>query len=469
MEEAQIGLIGLAVMGANLARNIANNGFKTVVYNRTTQKMTDYIEQFGSENLIGKERIEELVQSIARPRKIIIMVKAGNPVDAVIDQLLPLLDEGDTIIDCGNSNYRDTERRTENLKSKGVHFVGCGVSGGEEGALHGPSIMPGGSTESWEVMKDIWEAVSAEDFNGGPCVTHIGKGGAGHYVKMVHNGIEYAVMQMIAEAYDLLKRVYGQSPDQIAEIFKTYNDGRLSSFLFEIAVPVLTKKEEGINIIDLILDKAGQKGTGKWTAIEALDRGVGLSSISEAVFARVNSSNKQDRVELAPSFPKPEMRPDMKLDEFLMMLEQALYAGMLSCYAQGFELIKLAAEEEGWKINLSEISRIWQGGCIIRAEILKFLTEAYKGSGQDSPKLLELKEIQKAINEAMSAWRQIVSLSIHAGVPTPAMTSGLQYIDASTTERLPANMIQGLRDYFGAHTYERIDKDGTFHTEWNEE
>lgn len=468
MENAEVGLIGLAVMGANLARNISNNGFKTVVYNRTTEKMTQYIEEFGNENLIGKESLEDFVQSIARPRKIIILVKAGDAVDAVINQLIPLVEKGDMIIDCGNTNYRDTIRRTNDLNEKGIHFIGCGVSGGEEGALNGPSIMPGGSPESWEEMKEMWKAIAADDFLGGPCTAHIGEGGAGHYVKMVHNGIEYAVMQMIAEAYDMLKKMYGQTPDEIAKVFKRFNEGRLNSFLFEIAVPVLLKKDGSAHIIDVILDKAGQKGTGKWTAIEALDRGIGLSSISESVFARVNSSYKEDRVHLARSFPKPELQSETTLEEFIQLLEQSLYAGMLSCYAQGFELIKLASTEEGWKVNLSEVSRIWQGGCIIRAEVLQFLTDTYKASGKESPKLLELKEIQKAINGSLPAWRDIICLSVQAGIPTPALTSGLQYIDASTTERLPANMIQGLRDYFGAHTYERTDKEGSFHTDWSE-
>jgi 6-phosphogluconate dehydrogenase len=468
MSKADIGLIGLAVMGANLARNIASRGFNTVVFNRTTEKMTNYIQDFGNDHLFGKETLEEFVESIEAPRKIIIMVKAGAPVDAVINQLIPLLDEGDMIIDCGNSNYRDTIRRSEELNEKGLRFVGCGVSGGEEGALKGPSLMPGGSPESWEYLKPIWEAIAAKDFDGGPCVTHIGEGGAGHYVKMVHNGIEYGIMQMIAEAYDLLKKMYGMSPEEIADVFAEYNKGRLESFLFEIAEPVLRRKDEetGEYLIDIILDKAGQKGTGKWTAIDALDRGVGLSSISEAVFARVNSSFKVQRQVLAPSFPKAELSPSLEKEEFIRFLEEALYAGMLSAYAQGLELIKLAAEEKEWQVNLSEISRIWEGGCIIRAKILKFLTDTYKASGKGNPHLFELPEIQKAINEALPAWRKVVSESVQNAIPTPCLTSALQYVDAATTERLPANMIQGLRDYFGAHTYERIDKEGSFHTEW---
>ena len=469
MTAAQVGLIGLAVMGANMARNISNHGFTTVVYNRSTEKMKAFIQAFGNAQLAGQETLEEFVQALEKPRKIILMVKAGDPVDEVIDQLMPLLDAGDMIIDCGNSNFRDTIRRNTALMRRGIQFVGCGVSGGEEGALHGPSLMPGGSLESWNEMKTIWEAIAAQDFDGGPCVTHIGGGGAGHYVKMVHNGIEYAVMQMIAEAYDLLQRVYGQTPDQVAAVFQRYHEGRLSSFLFEISVPVLTRKDDDGDgfLVDKILDKADQKGTGKWTAMEALDRGVALSSISEAVFARVNSSFKGDRMNLAPAFPKPDIQPRLSLQPFLENLESSLYGGMLSAYVQGFELIHSAARDEGWKVNLAEISRIWQGGCIIRAELLRFLAAAYQGFGQQASHLLELQEIQEVINAVMPPWREVVCLSVEAAVPTPVLTAGLQYLDATTTERLPANLIQGLRDFFGAHTYERIDKEGVFHTEWN--
>ncbi len=337
MTMSKVGLIGLAVMGANLSRNIASRDIPIVVYNRTSEKMNDFIAQFGNEYLSGKETLEDFIQDIEKPRKVIILVKAGAAVDAVIAQLVPLLDKGDTLIDCGNSNYRDTIRRTNELQEKGFHFVGCGVSGGEVGALQGPSIMPGGSPESWESMKKIWQAIAARDFEDGPCVTHVGEGGSGHYVKMVHNGIEYAVMQMISEAYDLLKRMYGLKPNQIADIFTQFQEGRLNSYLFEITPQVLRRKDDESDayLIDVILDKAGQKGTGKWTAIDALDRGVGLSTISEAVFARVNSSYKNSRVARSTDFPKPEMKPEVELDVFVEQLENALYAGMLSSYAQG--------------------------------------------------------------------------------------------------------------------------------------
>lgn len=467
MGKSQIGLIGLAVMGMNLARNISGKGFKTVVYNRTAEKIKSYIAEFGNDHLAGEESLAGFVGSLESPRKIILLVKA-DAVEDVLQELIPLLEKGDMIIDCGNSNYRDTMRRNELMTEKGMHFVGCGISGGEEGALHGPSLMPGGSSESWDALKVILESIAAKDFNGGPCVTHIGSDGAGHYVKMVHNGIEYGVMQMIAEAYDLLKRVYGLNPEQIAEIFESYGKGRLQSYLFEIVLAVLRKKDDLADgfLVDHILDKAEQKGTGKWTTIDALERGVGLSTLSEAVFARINSSYKAERVALAKMYPKPFYKSPFTLEEFNVKLEQALYAGMLGTYAQGFELIKRAAVENHWQVNLSEISRIWQGGCIIRAKVLAFLTDVYKKSGMENPYLLSLEEIKTSINDALPEWRIVISESIMAGIPTPALTSSLQYIDVMTTETLPANLIQGLRDYFGAHQYERIDREGSFHTLW---
>lgn len=467
MEHYEVGLIGLATMGANLARNISGRGVRTVVFNRTAEKTREYIKEFGNDDLVGKEDLKSFVKALEKPRKIIVMVKAGEPVDEVIQLLLPHLEAGDSIIDCGNSNYLDTVRRAKELQEKEIHFVGCGVSGGEEGALNGPSLMPGGSDRSYEMLKPIWMKIAAKDFQGYPCVTHVGEDGAGHYVKMVHNGIEYAVMQIMAEAYDLLRKVYKLSPEKIADIFTKYGKGKLESYLFEIAVPVLRKKdkEKRGHLIDHILDKAGQKGTGKWTAIEGLDRAVGVSSISEAVFARVNSGEKDLRTRLAESYSQTSHKPEMKVKEFIEKLEAALYGSLLSMYAQGFELIKKAAEENNWNIDLSEISRIWQGGCIIRAKMLQFLTEMYK-KAEGRPHLLEVHEIQESINEAFPDWRDIVSLSVQHGVPTPGLTSSLQYVDAMRSDQLPANLIQGLRDYFGAHTYERTDKPGNFHTKW---
>ena len=469
MEKYDIGLIGLATMGANLARNISNKGTPTLVYNRTFEKTKEFIKQYGSDDLAGKEDLESFVRSLEKPRKIIVMVKAGDPVDEVVGQLLPFLEPGDSIIDCGNSNYQDTLRRAKELQKKEVHFVGCGVSGGEEGALNGPSLMPGGTEQSWEMLKPVWMKIAAKDFEGYPCVTNVGSDGAGHYVKMVHNGIEYAVMQMMAEAYDLLRKTYKLSSEKIADIFYEFGKGKLESYLFEISVPVLRKKDEekSGHLIDQILDKAGQKGTGKWTAMEGLERAVGVSSISEAVFARINSGEKNLRMELSKLYQKPKYSLEMIKDEFIVKLENALYASLLSIYAQGFELIKKAAEENDWEVNLSEIARIWQGGCIIRAKMLQFLTEMYKKS-EDQPHLLSVQEIQDSINESLPDWREVVALSIQQGIPTPGLTSALQYVDTLSSEHLPANLIQGLRDYFGAHTYERTDQPGTFHTDWEE-
>jgi len=461
----EIGLIGLATMGANLARNIADKKIATLVYNRTAERTREYLQEFGNDSLQGTKDLKSFVESLKVPRKIILLVKAGNPVDEMITQLMPFLSSGDSIIDCGNSNYVDTIRRTQELSQKNIHFVGCGISGGEEGALHGPSLMPGGSESSWEMMKPVWEKIAAKDFQGSPCVTHVGENGAGHYVKMVHNGIEYAVMQVMAEAYDLLRKLYQLSAEQIANIFEEYNTGRLESYLFEISVPVLRKKEGDTSLIDLILDKAGQKGTGKWTAIEGLDRAVGVSSISEAVFARVNSGEKNLRKKLSGHFPKSHLSTQLGLEDFSRQLERALYASLLSIYAQGFELIKKAAQENNWNIDLSEIARIWQGGCIIRAKMLEFLTEMYRKS-TSNPHLFEVSEIQANLNECLQDWRDVISLSLYHGVPTPGLTSALQYLDTLSSDQLPANLIQGLRDYFGAHTYERNDRPGIFHTKW---
>jgi 6-phosphogluconate dehydrogenase len=467
MEKCTVGLIGLATMGANLARNFSNKEIRTAVYNRTTEKTREYIKEFGSDYLVGKEDLASFIDSLEKPRKIIVMVKAGEAVDEMIQQLLPLLDKGDIIVDCGNSNYTDTLRREHELLKNEIHFMGCGVSGGEEGALHGPSLMPGGSDRSWEILKPYLMKIAAKDFEGYPCVTHVGENGAGHYVKMVHNGIEYAVMQIMAEAYDLLKRTCKLSPEKIAEIFQQYGRGRLESYLFEIVVPVLRKKDDHGNgyLIDHILDKAGQKGTGKWTAVEGLERAVGVSSISEAVFARINSGEKELRKSLASSYPKPTEKLKIANEDFIKKLENALYASLLSIYAQGFELIKKGAQENNWKINLSEIARVWQGGCIIRARLLKFLTDLYK-KADEQVHLFQVDEICETLQDSLEDWREVVSLSLQNGVPTPAMTSALQYLDALSTEVLPANLLQGLRDYFGAHTYERTDRPGSFHTDW---
>lgn len=478
MSQSQIGLIGLAVMGANLARNIANKGFKISVFNRTIKKTTKFIEEFGSANLIGREKLEDFISSLETPRKIIIMVQAGKPVDMIIDQLLPFLKKNDIIIDCGNSNYQDTQKRFKTLQEKQIQFIGCGVSGGEEGALNGPSLMPGGNEKSWQQLEPIFTKIAAKDFDGNPCVTFVGENGAGHYIKMVHNGIEYGVMQLMAEAYDILRKIYKLEAPKIAEIFEKYNQGKLSSYLFEISSKVLNKKDQFNNgyLVDYILDKAGQKGTGTWTAIDALKRANGLSTITESVFARIISGDKEKRqnldkiyeqIKTQPNQPIIGDKPEYSCEDFIPILEDALYAGMLSTYAQGYDLIQKAAQEENWEINLAEISRIWEGGCIIRAKILNFIHEAYKKSKTQSAHLFEIPEIKDALISSLPSLRELVAFSARNKVSSPAMGASLSYFDAITSNSSPANFIQALRDFFGAHTYQRTDKEGDFHTDWN--
>jgi len=469
MEKSKIGLIGLGVMGANLARNIADKEFKISVYNRTKEKTEEFLKEYNNKFIQGAFEIEKFIQQLEIPRMIIVMVKAGDPVDAVIKQLKPLLDKDDIIIDCGNSNYKNTKRRFDELNEKGIHFVGCGVSGGEEGALKGPSMMPGGTGEAWESIKPIFEKIAARDFADGPCVTYIGDNGAGHYVKMVHNGIEYGVMQIMAEGYDLFRKVYNLEALEIAEIFKKYNQGKLQSYLFEIANEVLSQKDEIADghLIDHILDKAAQKGTGKWTAIDSLDRGIGLSTITEAVYSRAISSFKGLRKDLSLTYPGEKIERDIKLEDFVGILEDALYAAMLISYAQGYHLIQTASDENTWNIDLAEVSRIWEGGCIIRANILNTLHKAY-GKNENTTHLFEINELGREIKNSKDSLRRIIILGVSNGVPVPGLSSAISYYDSITTEFLPANFIQGLRDYFGAHTYERTDKEGTFHTKWDE-
>lgn len=458
--QSEIGLIGLATMGANLARNIANKGFSTVVYNRTTEKTEAFIEEFGHQKLSGARTLKEFVSQIKSPRKIIIMVKAGEPVDTVIKQLTPLLDPEDLIIDCGNSNYQDTIRRCLERKM----FLGCGVSGGEEGALHGPSLMPGGSKASYRKVEKIFKAIAAKDFQGTPCVTYTGDNGAGHYIKTVHNGIEYGVMQMIAEAYEIYRSIYQLPAPKIAEIFKKYNRGKLKSYLMEISAHVLSEPDGRGYLIDKILDKAGQKGTGRWTAIDALERASTLSTITEAVYARITSGEKELRTKLSKLYTN-KRKKSIPLNKIEKILNDAIYAGMLSSYAQGYHLIQKAAQEQNWQIDLAEISRIWQGGCIIRANILKTLHQAYSKNTQ-APHLFAIKDLQKELSKTMPKLRQLVAFAAENAVPIPALASAQNYFEAMTQANSSANMIQGLRDYFGAHTFERTDKKGTFHQEW---
>lgn len=463
-----IALIGLGVMGQNLARNLASRKLKTIVYNRTTEKTKKFIDQFGHDCLLGTESLKDLVSKLKSPRKVILMVPAGNPVDEMIKKLTPLLDKEDIIIDGGNSNYHETIRRSDWLDSKGIYFMGMGVSGGEEGALNGPSLMPGGNKKTWAQMKSVLQKIAAKDFSGKPCVTHVGSDGAGHYVKMVHNGIEYAVMQLMAEAYHALKDLYGLSADEIADVFERYQKGVLKSYLFEISIPVLQKKDEFKkgNLINFILDKAGQKGTGRWTAIDALHHGVAIPSIVEAVNARNISAQKQKRVNLSKLYSRKKTKPEMDLKTFVKTLEKALYAGMISCYAQGFHLIDEAAQEYKWKINFAEVARIWQGGCIIRADLLEFLHAAFLSKNKVLH-LFEVDEVQKAMSKNLKSFRELVSIGIKNGIAMPSFATALSYFESMTSETVPANFIQGLRDFFGAHTYERIDRKGVFHTQWS--
>ncbi len=469
----QIGLIGLAVMGANIARNLASHGIQTVVFNRTPEKTIQFIKKHTNsaegKTLSAETDLKNFIAALKPPRKIIIMVQAGSAVDEVIRQLTLLLEKNDIIIDCGNSNYRDTERRFSELQEKGIKFVGCGVSGGEEGALKGPSLMPGCEKEAWEKLKPILSQIAAKDFSGNPCITHVGTRGAGHFVKMVHNGIEYGVIQLIAEIYDLLRARHLEA-DTISKIFEKWNKGALNSYLFEISVQV-TRKKDSFHpkefLINYIKDTAAQKGTGKWTAIEALETNISLPTITEAVFSRYTSSQKEKRTQLEKIYrPRKDSPKATPSQQELETLEQGLYAAMLSCYAQGFELIQSVSKQNNWEVNLAEVARIWEGGCIIRATLLKTLHQAY----QKRPKahIFEIPDIIEKLKSAIPELRKAVIIGIENQVPLPALGSSLNYIEAMTQGNSSANFIQGLRDYFGAHTYERTDQPGTFHTDWNE-
>lgn len=470
MALTDFGLTGLAVMGANLARNVAHKGFSISVHNRTTSKTDDFMAEHGSEGaIVGTKSTEEFVKSIRRPRPIMIMVKAGAPVDAVIAELLPFLEKGDILIDGGNSYYQDTQRREKELKEKGLLFIGTGVSGGEEGALNGPSIMPGGEPEAYARIEPIFTKISAQ-VDGEPCCTHIGSDGAGHYVKMVHNGIEYADMQLIAEAYDIMTSVLGLSAGELSRVFNDWNSGDLDSFLIQITRDVLAKKDDetGKPLVDVILDEAAQKGTGRWTSQNALDLGIPVTTITEAVFARCLSALKDERVNASKVLPGPNA-PKFTGDKnhLVSQIRDALYASKVCCYAQGFQLMDAAAAENGWKLDRGAIAKIWRGGCIIRAQFLNRIKEAYD-ERPDLQNLLMAPYFTEAVEKGQSAWRSVVSLAAEQGIPVPAFSSALAYYDSYRRDRLPANLLQGLRDYFGAHTYKRIDKDGDFHTQWAE-
>ena len=474
MSKSDFGLIGLAVMGQNLVLNVESRGFQVSVYNRTTSVTEAFIAENPGKNLVGSSTLEEFVESLASPRKIQIMVKAGGPVDAVIESLIPLLDEGDIIIDGGNTLYTDTVRREKYLSEKGFRFIGAGVSGGEEGALKGPSIMPGGPASTWEVMQPIFEAISAK-VDGVPCVTHIGEGGAGHFVKMVHNGIEYGDMQLICEAYNIFKAA-GFSNEELADIFAEWNEGDLESFLIEITANIFKQidPETGKHIVDVIVDKAGQKGTGRWTVMGSVEQAVPFSTIAGSVEARIISSLRDQRQAASKILQGPDNwsfeLKGMSKAELVTKVRNALYASKIVSYAQGLDLISKVGKDQGWDLDLGAIARIWRGGCIIRARFLNRITEAYEEDA-GLTNLMLAPFFTAILNEGQQDWREVVGLAAVNGIPVPSFGGSLSYYDAYRAERLPANLLQAQRDFFGAHTYERIDKpEGEFfHTEdWPE-
>ena len=469
MKKADIGLIGLAVMGENLVMNMESKGFTVAVFNRTTSKVDDFVNGRASgKNIIGCHSLEELIANLEKPRKVFMMIKAGPSVDAMIDSLLPLLEDGDIIIDGGNSHFPDTIRRTEYVESKGKLYIGTGVSGGEEGALKGPSMMPGGSPAAWPYVKPILQAICAKVENGEPCCDWVGENGAGHFVKMVHNGIEYGDMQLICEAYQLMRDLLGMSYEEMHETFKQWNETELDSYLIEITRDILAHKDaDGSPLVEKILDTAGQKGTGKWTGIAALDEGVPLTLIGEAVFARCLSAMKADRVEAAKAYARTIPAFEGDKAAFVEAIRQALFASKIVSYAQGYTLMRTAAKTYGWNLNYGGIALMWRGGCIIRSVFLGKIKEAYD-KDPALPNLLLDPYFKKTVEALVPAWRKVVAQAALAGVPAPAMSSALAYFDGYTSERLPANLLQAQRDYFGAHTYERLDapRGQFFHTDW---
>ncbi|MBN2164364.1 MAG: decarboxylating NADP(+)-dependent phosphogluconate dehydrogenase [Pontiellaceae bacterium] len=467
--KADIGLIGLAVMGENLVLNMESKGFTVAVYNRTVEKVDKFVSGRGAgKNFIGCHSIEEFVASLERPRKVMMLVKAGGAVDALIEQLIPHLEEGDILIDGGNTHFPDTIRRVELAESKGLLYIGTGVSGGEEGALLGPSIMPGGSPAAWDAVKPIFQKISAHTESGEPCCDWVGEGGAGHFVKMVHNGIEYGDMQMICETYQMMKEGLGMSNEEMHQVFADWNESELDSYLVEITRDILGyKTEDGEAVIDVILDTAGQKGTGKWTAVSALDVGQPLTLIGEAVFARCLSALKDERVEAAKVLSGPGSTFDGDKAAMIEDLKQALYASKIVSYAQGYQLMRAAAEEHGWKLNNGGIALMWRGGCIIRSVFLGKIKEAF----DNDPELVNLlldPFFKNAVENAQASWRRVIMKSVELGIPMPAIGAALAYFDGYRAARLPANLLQAQRDYFGAHTYERVDKPRGefFHTNW---
>jgi len=466
---ADIGLIGLGVMGSSLALNIANHGYSVAVHNRSRKEIDELINgRAKGKDIVGCEDIVDFVNSIKKPRKVMLMVVAGSVVDDCINKLTPYLDQGDIIIDGGNSHYPDTIRRTKSLEEQGFLFVGAGVSGGEEGALKGPSIMPGGSSSAWPEVKDIFQTISAKVENDEPCCDWIGEDGSGHFVKMVHNGIEYGDMQLICEAYQIMKDLLGMSVDEMHDIFKQWNEGELSSYLIEITADILAYKEtDGTPLVERILDTAGQKGTGKWTAAVALELGTPLTLIGEAVFSRYLSSIKQDRVEASKLLSGPDIQFDGNKEQVLEDIHDALYAAKIVSYAQGYTLLNEAANQFNWNLNYGGIALMWRGGCIIRSAFLNKIKDAYDHNPEIKNLLLD-PFFKDKINNCQSGWRRIASIAMTHGVPIPAMTSSLSYYDGYRSARLPANLLQAQRDYFGAHSYERVDRSigEFFHTDW---
>ncbi|MFW5871410.1 MAG: decarboxylating NADP(+)-dependent phosphogluconate dehydrogenase [Verrucomicrobiota bacterium] len=469
-DKAKIGVVGLAVMGENLILNMESKGFTVACYNRTVSKVDNFVEgRARGKKIIGCRSVEEFVSNLEKPRRIMLMVKAGKPVDAFIEQVLPHLEEGDIVIDGGNSHFPDTIRRTKYLEEKGLQYIGTGVSGGEEGALKGPSIMPGGSSDAWPHVKEIFQSVAAKAPDGTPCCQWLGPDGAGHFVKMTHNGIEYGDMQLICEAYQLMSKGLGMSAAEMHEVFEDWNQGDLDSYLIEITSEILSKTdpETGKPMVDLILDTAGQKGTGKWTSQAGLDMGVGIPQIAEAVFARCLSAIKEERVAASEVLTGPDKKFSGDRDVFIKELRQAVYAAKICSYAQGFQLMRAAAAEYGWDLNYGDIALMWRAGCIIRARFLDKIKAAFD-KNMELPNLLLDDYFKEVIDNSQAAWRNVVSAAIEMGIPVPAMGTALNYYDSYRCARLPANLLQAQRDYFGAHTYERLDKPRGefFHTDW---
>ena len=468
-QRADIGLIGLAVMGQNLVLNMDDHGFRVAVFNRTLATVDEFLEGSAKgTKIVGAHILEELVDALATPRRVMLLVKAGRPVDEFIDRLIPLLEPGDIIIDGGNSNYHDTIRRTKRVENEGLLYIGTGVSGGEEGARHGPSIMPGGSAAAWPHVKPIFQAIAAKVEDGSPCCEWVGGNGAGHFVKMVHNGIEYGDMQLICESYQLMKEGLGLDHDRMHDIFADWNEGELDSYLIEITRDILGFRDtDGEPVVEKILDTAGQKGTGKWTAMSALEMGIPLTLIAEAVLARFLSALKDERVAAATVLCGPGTNFDGDTEAFVDDLRQALFAAKIVSYAQGYMLMRAAAKEYGWNLNNGGIALMWRGGCIIRSAFLGKIKEAFDRDPELSNLLLD-PYFKEQIEAAQSAWRRVVAKAVELGIPVPAMSSGLAFFDGYRHERLPANLLQAQRDYFGAHTYERVDRERGefFHTDW---